>query len=270
MYKVGVCSWSLPAGTPRERIECAARSGLSGVQLELGSEADGYPLSKGDLRAEYRALHDGIGQAYPSLGMNVFCEHAATTPDKADELRKALCLGIETALELEIPLLQIPSFGASHIHDQAGLSHTIELFRYACEQAANTPILIGSENVLNPDELAQLIAGVDAANFRIYFDTANPAAMTDLSAVTLLEASLPYLAETHLKDSRSDKAPVLLGEGDTGYAEVAERLAASEYSGWLVLENPYERLMAARSLSAEALLRKDIETIEECFDLSQA
>ena len=85
------------------------------------------------------------------------------------------------------------------------------------------------------------------------------------SAVTLLEASLPYLAETHLKDSRADRTPVLLGEGDTGFFEVAAHLAASDYAGWLVLENPYERLMAARGLSAEALLRKDVATIRECF-----
>ncbi|CAA6679019.1 MULTISPECIES: sugar phosphate isomerase/epimerase [unclassified Lentimonas] len=268
MNKIGVCCWSLPQGTARERIELAARSGLSGVQLELGTEVEQYPLSNQSLRDEYRALRDALGMAYPSLGMNVFCEHAATRRESAELLRNAIDLGIDTALDLGIPLLQVPSFKASSIRNVAGLEQTIELFRYACEQAANTSLLIGSENVLNPVELEQLVEGVAAPNFRIYFDTANPAAMTGVSAVTMLDASLPHLVETHLKDSRADRTPVLLGEGESGFFEVAAHLAASDYAGWLVLENPYERLMAARGLSAEALLRKDVTTIRECFGLS--
>ena len=204
----------------RREFAWPATSGLDGVELELGSSEDGFPLSQSQRLKTVMSLRDELGLVYPSIGVNAFCQHSATDPSGHPILREAIDRALDCAEALKVPLLQIPSFGASMIRDDTGLKQTVALFRFACEKAAGRSILIGSENVLRIDDLNRLVREVDAPNFRVYFDTANPHAMLGEHARPLLEAALPYLAEVHLKEARDDKEPALLGEGDTDFAGV--------------------------------------------------
>lgn len=259
MNPIGACIWSLPGEQFESQILLAQACGLDGVQLDLYS-GDGELTLEDDSMIELALkLRDSTGLSYPSLGLGVFCERAATDPEQHEFLRGVFDAAIQVAVKLEIPILQIPSFGASELRTDEDIAQTAVLMRYACQQAESSGVLIGTENVLSAEKLAALVAAVDMPNFKIYFDTANPQAMAGLDALELLKASLPLLTQVHLKDEHSNGESVLLGEGDTGFRQTLDYLVQIGYKGWYVLESPYVKVMAARSLSEKEVLAADLQ-----------
>lgn len=259
MNPIGACIWSLPGEQFEAQVLLAQACGLDGVQLDLYS-GDGDRTLEDDSMIELALkLRESTGLSYPSLGLGVFCERAATDPEQHGFLRGTFDAAIKAAVKLDIPILQIPSFGASELRTDEDIAHTATLMRYACQQAASTGIQIGTENVLSADKLAVLVATVGMPNFKVYFDTANPQAMAGLDALDLLKASMPLLEQVHLKDERDDGVPALLGEGDTGFKQTLDYLTQIGYKGWYVLESPYVKVMAARGLSAKEVLTADLQ-----------
>ncbi|MGJ8640615.1 MAG: sugar phosphate isomerase/epimerase family protein [Opitutaceae bacterium] len=259
MNPIGACIWSLPGEGLEAQVKLAAACGLDGVQLDVYSGEGELTLTADSMIELALELRESTGLSYPALGLGVFCERSATDPADHSFLRQVLDDAIEVAVKLDIPLLQIPSFGASELRTAEHISETARLMRYACERAQVAGIQVGTENVLPADQLTTLIQAVDMPNFKVYFDTANPHAMAQLDAIELLEASLPYLAEVHLKDGRDDGEPALLGEGDTGFSATLEALVKVGYKGWYVLESPYCKVMASRGLSAQEVVQADIK-----------
>ena len=84
---------------------------------------------------------------------------------------------MDTALALDIPILQLPSFVKGFITDEAGFQSTVECLRFACEHAQGTDLIVGSENALSTEDQFRLLEGVGYDNFRLYFDTRNPFSM---------------------------------------------------------------------------------------------
>lgn len=259
MNPIGACIWSLPGAHFETQIQLAKACGLDGVQLDLYSGDGALTLSDQSVIELALRLRESTGLTYPSLGLGVFCERAAIDPKEHTFLRDTLNAAITAAVKLDIPLLQIPSFGASEIRTEEDIAQTAVLMRYACEQAVGTEIQVGTENVLSAEQLTALVQAVDMPNFKVYFDTANPHAMAGLDALELFDASLPLLAQVHLKDEREDGVPALLGEGDTGFSQILDHMTELGYEGWYVLESPYSKVMVSRGLSAEQVLAADLK-----------
>jgi len=258
MNRIGACVWSLPGQTVEEQLSLAQAGGLDGVQLDLYSGVGGQTLEDETMIGWMRDFAAQSGLQYPSLGVGVFCQHGATDRAQHPFLRDVLDAAIYAAAQLRIPLLQVPSFFASALNTQEDIANTIELMHYACEQAQKFNIQVGSENVLPPDKLEEFISAVNMPNFKIYFDTANPHAMAGLDAVELLDASVPYLAQVHLKDERDDGEPALLGEGDCQFQKTFAALKSMNYRGWYVLESPYTKVMEVDGMSAQEALFRDL------------
>ncbi|TFG71205.1 MAG: sugar phosphate isomerase/epimerase, partial [Anaerolineales bacterium] len=104
-----------------------------------------------------------------------------------------------------------------------------------------------------------MIEAINAENFRIYFDTRNLFAMKGYDSVSILETMMPHICEVHIKDGVDGGPSTLLGQGNSGFADSMQVLKAHNYTGWLLLENSYGKMAKATELTAEALLKKDIQ-----------
>ena len=51
--QLGICQWSIPAKGAEKQLALAAQVGLSGVEPDLGSYEQDFPLSHKDLQAPY-------------------------------------------------------------------------------------------------------------------------------------------------------------------------------------------------------------------------
>lgn len=260
MNPIGACIWCLPGESFEAKLQLAKECGLDGVQLDIATGDDGMTLADESVLQRARSLRESTGLSYVSLGLGVFCDSAATDPVQHPLLRAVLDSAIEIAQKLQISILQIPSFGASELRTDLDIAHTAELMRYACEQTKGTAIQVCTENVLSPAKLTSLIEQVNATNFKVYYDTANPHDMARLDAVELLDASLPHLVQVHLKDAKDYGDAALLGEGDTGFQRTFEHLRGIGYQSWYVLESPYSQIMAARGITAQEAIHQDLRT----------
>lgn len=260
MNMIGACIWSLPGEDFEAKLQLAKECGLEGVQLDIATGDNGLTLADDSMVELARSLRESIGLSYVSLGLGIFCDSAATDPKQHPLLRELLDSAIEIAQKLEIPILQIPSFGASELRTDMDIVSTAELMRYTCEQTKGTRIQVCTENVLPPTKLVSFIEQVNAPNFKVYYDTANPHSMARLDAIKLLDASYPYLAQVHLKDTKDNGDSVLLGEGDTDFQQTLDHLGRIGYEGWYVLESPYSKVMATRGISVKEAIFQDLRT----------
>lgn len=264
--KIGICLWSVPEKDDESRMRMAHRLGIKGLEIDLGCVSDGCPLSKPQVQAAYKAWREEFGFTYTAMGLNEFCNTAMTEPGNYELVCSVIDKAIAAAVEMNVPLLQFPSFVASDILDTAGLDATIDCLRYACEQAESTGVLIGSENALDLDGQRTLLAAITAPNFRIYFDTANPKCMKGNDGPELLADAYDRVAEVHLKDGFQDDSPALLGAGESDLPGSLAILKDRGYTGWMHLENAYSQLPIIHGLSAEEVIKKDIAYARSLFE----
>ncbi len=264
--KIGICLWSVPAKDNASRIRLAHQLGIHGFEIDLGNSEQGFPMAQESVQSVFKTWRDQLGLTYTTLGVNEFCSCSMSDPVLRQRAHEAVDKAIEVAAAMEIPLLQFPSFFASEIKDAAGFGATVDCLRYACEKAGEKDILIGSENALDLANQRLLLEMVDAPNFRIYFDTANPKCMKGLSGPELLEDAYPKVGEVHLKDECEDGRPALLGQGDTAFNQSMAILNSRDYDGWMHLENNYNKLPALLGISVEEAIEKDLAYARSLFE----
>ena len=70
---------------------------------------------------------------------------------------------------------------------------------------------------------------------------------------------MPHICQVHIKDGVDGGPSTLLGQGNSGFPDSMQVLKAHNYTGWLLLENSYGAMAKATEMTAEALLKKDIQ-----------
>lgn len=229
--KIDICGWTIPAEGPRASIRLASELGLGAVELDLGKYEEGFPLSTPKIQAEYDELRTRWNVVYPALAINALCDYGMSDPSQRPVVQAAIEKAITTALALDIPIIQLPSFVKGFITNDAEFLSTVECLRFACERAQGTELIIGSENALSTVDQLRLIESVGFTNFRIYFDTRNPFSMSRFDATAMLETLLPYICEIHIKDGVDNGKSTLLGEGNSGLFDSLRVLQQHNYSG---------------------------------------
>jgi sugar phosphate isomerase/epimerase len=261
MSKLAICQWSIPIDEPMNAICMAAELGLEGVELDLGPWEAGLPLARPEVRRSYAQWRERYGIAYPSLAVNALCQHGMSDPASRGVALTCIALAVETAAQLSIPLVQLPSFAAGAIGDEAGFESTVACLRYACQVAESHDILIGSENGLLLEDQRRLLDQVAHPSLRIYFDTYNHFAIHGLPGPELLEALYDHVVEVHLKDGVSGQGPALLGQGQGDLFASLDVLTQRGFDGWLVLEGNYVRLAQEMDQPGREVVHRDVETV---------
>lgn len=258
--KFGICQWRIPPRYFDREIEWVSHLGLEGVSLELGNDIDDYPLSQHLLQEKYIFLKEKWNLSYPSLGVGVLAKYGMSIKTHEYKVRQAIQAALHAAHALEIPIIQLPSFGNSYINSKDDLVNTINCLRFACGEAEQFGILVETENILSPLDQIALIEEVASPNLRICFDTRNGFSIKQYNVAKLLEKLFPYVSEVHLKDGLDNLKYTGLGSGNSGFFETLEVLKGFSYSGWFLLENDYQMISNDTGISTEELILKDVET----------
>jgi len=261
--KIGISVWCIPVQGIENRVQWAAQNGLQGIELDLGEENNPDSLCRPEIRSQYTELRNHWNVAYPSLAVNVFGSpgHGISGSPNQARTRQAIEKSVEAALALNIPLLQLPSFGTAEINSEGDFQNTVELLRYACRCAEGTELLVGSENILSTADQLRLIEQAGHPKLRLYFDTRNPFHMRGFDVAPMLEQVYPHVCEVHVKDGLNSDASTLLGKGNSGFLRSFDVLIQRGYSGWLMLENDYRQIAVDSRISAEDAIKSDIEFI---------
>ncbi len=260
--RIGICQWSIPVQDTEESLAFAAKLGLEGVEPDLGSYAQAFPLSRIEEQNKYKIWRKNLDIVYPSLAVNALCQYGMSEPGSKKIAEAAIAKSVESAVALDIPIVQLPSFVKGDIVSDEDFHNTVACLRYACHCAEGTNVIIGSENALSAEDQLTMIETVNSERFRIYFDTRNLFSMKGYDSVRIMEILLPHICEIHIKDGIDNGSSTLLGEGNSGFFDAMRALKAQNYTGWLILENNYAAMSQEMQMPVEALLRKDIDIVK--------
>ncbi|TFG72317.1 MAG: sugar phosphate isomerase/epimerase [Anaerolineales bacterium] len=260
--RIGICQWSIPVQNAEESLSFAAKLGLEGIEPDLGSYEQDFPLSRKEEQNKYKIWRENLGIIYPSLAINALCQYGMSDSGSKKIAELAIAKAVETAAVLDIPIVQLPSFVKGDIVSGEDFQNTVACLRYACKCAEGINVIIGSENALTAEDQLAMIEAVNSKHFKIYFDTRNLFSMKGYDSVRIMEILLPHICEIHIKDGIDNGASTLLGKGNSGFFDAMRLLSAYNYTGWLLLENNYAAMSKEIQIPAEALLREDIDTVK--------
>ncbi|AEV84574.1 2-epi-5-epi-valiolone-7-phosphate 2-epimerase [Actinoplanes sp. SE50] len=249
--RVGLTEWRLaPSGAAAIRL--AAAVGADGIQLDFGGPGRGVLVDGPGRAGQLRAVADEAGVDLLALAGNLLNDIGLTSQPAV--VQPVLARLADTATELGVPLLIVPSFRRSAITDAMSFTRTAAALRWAVSLAEARGIVLASENVLPPARARQLVEEVGSPAFRLLLDTFNPVRY-GLDPAWLATELRPWWADQiHLKDGPPDTGPSpLLGAGQGGVRRTLTALRGSPAPvRALVLENDYRDGHGAR-------LRADLE-----------
>lgn len=264
--RFGICNWTLHVLEKPEGCAWMAEQGLQGVQLDLGSLEDDFPLADPARGAAWKREAQRHGIELCSVMINEVMRHGMTTPAGSEDRRiaeLALRRGVEATAGLNLPLMVVPSFRASGL-ERAGeeeMEATVACLQLACDLAKPHGIVIASENVLSPEGMRELSRRVNRSNFELYLDSFNYSFWSGAHLPDLLPDLLPMNGkEVHVKDGTKEQTGCLpLGQGMSDLAATLAGLQQCRFDGWIFLENFYERPgFVGGDLDVSQLVRQDL------------
>lgn len=269
-YKFGATQWGMP-GEGLYAIRIAKDAGLDGVQIELGSYENGYPMAQKCVRDKYLEDGEKYGVEFPSLVLNdlgVYDFVHGKNTDKGKIAYEMMELGINVAAEMKIDTVMIPNFFENFIVEEEHFKNAADALVFCCDLAAKHNITIASETVLSPENHFRILDMVNRKNIGIFFDSMNYKFFSKLDQMDVLKKALPRMVpQLHIKDGVKDLSGSLLGEGDMDFFKQADFIANSDYKGWIILENYHSHLPLRKTSVADqlALLKQDVATAKKAL-----
>ena len=256
--RIGITQWNGPWKQTELCIQ-AERAGLGSLHLDLGSSEDGYPMTRPEVQNSWLENAERHHLQIVSLALNDLGGHgfiAGLKDPQSETATATMKYGVETARTMGIPSISVPHFFTNRITDRDSLDASAEALRLLCDMAADSGILIYTENVLGNTELEQLWNEVDRDNLRLLFDSQNYAAMAGLDAGEIFQKWQRYCGSyLHIKDGIT---PALgnrpLWQGNSHFERIFNVIRNSGFSGDLILESNYAN---------EVQLAEDVEQVRK-------
>jgi len=247
--RIGVCSWSLQASSPRELVERVHACGLSAVQLALGplrTGAWGLNETVTALRAGKVHLCSGMmaaeGEDYTSL--ESIRRTGGVRPDEnwaATRARAAVAAELARDLGLDLVTLHagfLPS-GADDPEREKLVGRVRELVDVFADSGITVGLETGQETA---DTLLGVLSELRRPSVGVNFDPANMLLYGMGDPVDALTRLAPFVRQIHIKDALPSGAPdtwgseVPVGTGAVDWARFFEVLREQEVDVDLLIE----------------------------------
>lgn len=268
-YKLGIVEWALPPMGPY-LAKMLKELGLQGMELDFGEYEEGYRLSNRRIQEAYLECAEAYGFEYPSMALNALNTHGMSHDRNSVDgmiAIETIKKGIQAAKEMNIPVVQLPSFHSGDIRTEKDFYNTCEKLRLACELSSGTDMILAMENVLDAEQTLKMIDEVGCDRVKVFFDTQNYHIDRGYSEPEILAAIAEHVIQVHVKDGFNkaiSSAP--LGKGDASFLETAEVIKRTNCTEWLFIENFYHwQPLSLMHDDMFELLKADIQTLEDLF-----
>jgi L-ribulose-5-phosphate 3-epimerase len=226
-FKIGAPDWSLGRRDPT-CFDLAKEIGLDGVQLDLGTKADGLHLRQPDVQQRYLQASRKTGIAIGGLALGALNE----TPLKS-EPRTAIWLhdSLAVAQAFGVKVILVAAFGNGDLKDDAtGIDRTVAVLQELAPRAERAGLILGLENYLSAKENLAILDRVNSPAVQVYYDVGNS---TDKGYDIYAEIRelKGRICEFHAKDGN-----FMLGAGRVDFQKVRAAMDAIGYRGWIQIE----------------------------------
>lgn len=229
-FRIGACDWSLGKLADVEAFDVAKEIGLDGVQVSLGTEANGMSLRTREVQARYLETARRTGVEIASLAIG----ELNNIPFKTDPRTPAWVSGsVEAARALGRRVVLIAFFHKGDLKgDKAGTDEVVRRFREIAPQAEKAGVVLGIESWLSAEEHMDIVDRVGSPSVRVYYDVANSSQMGyDIDREIRWLGRKGAICEFHMKENGA-----LLGKGKVDFRKVRAAIEDIGYTGWLQIE----------------------------------
>lgn len=267
-YKFACTQWGMP-GEGLYAVRIAKEAGLDGLQIELGSYENGYPMAQKCVRDKY--MEDGAkyGIEFPSIVLNDLTindfVHGKDT-ERGQIAYEQMKLGIEVAADMKIDTVMIPNFFNNFITEEEHFKNAADALKFCCDEAGKHGITIASETVLSWKDHKKIFEMVNMPNLGVFFDSMNYKFFSKLDQMEVLTSVYDHMVpQLHVKDGIDDLSGSLLGEGNMDFYKQADYIANSDYKGWVIVENYYSHMPLRGNSTADQLelFKKDVKNLKK-------
>lgn len=229
-FRIGACDWSIGQMADPGAFEVARKIGLDGVQVSLGTAANGMALRRPDVQAKYREAARAAGLSIGSLAIGELNNIPYKSDARAVEWVRD-SIDVCEALGCRVVLLAF--FGNGDLKgDRAGTDTVIRHLREVAPKAEQAGVILGVESWLSAEEHMHIIEGVGSKAVQVYYDVANSTKMGyDICREIRWLGKQGLICELHAKENGA-----LLGRGVVDFTRVRAALDDIGYSGWIQIE----------------------------------
>ena len=266
--KLGICNFCFP-GTGLFAPQLVKEVGLDGMSVEYGAYEKGYPLSQKIIRDLYLDAQQKYGIEYANVGCSdgdFLPFHMRPSDPRFEKVRKAHLDAVDAAAYMKIPVVFFSNFNASLVQTEEDMEFTAKRYQELCDYAGEKEIQIGCECPLSVEKQLELVERVGKPNFKLFYDSDNYSFCTSFQQVDVLDGIYPHmLNQLHVKDSTQGCiANAILGTGVSNFQGSIDYLKAHQYSGWLIIENLYEK-EDFQNVSEERIesVKEDVRRLKE-------
>jgi L-ribulose-5-phosphate 3-epimerase len=227
---IGACDWSLNKKDMPEAAEFAAKIGIDGVQVNLGSLSNNMHLRDPKIQKQYFDNFTKHKIKFAGLAIG----ELNNVPYKSDNQTDQWVIdAIEVAKIIGVKVVLLAFFEKNDLkNDEVGTRVVIEKLKKVMPIAEKNNIIIGIESWLDARELQFIISEVQSPNLKVYYDVANTQKMGyDIYTEIRELGKLNLICEFHAKENG-----YLLGKGKVDFAEVKKCLSEINYKGWMQIE----------------------------------
>jgi len=230
--RIGICDWALGL-QDLSALEVAARAGLDGLEISMGTQANGLWLRRSEMRAQYLRAARETGLQLPSMACIELNNVALMS-----EPRAALWLldTIEAAGEMKIPVILVPFFhhGELKRENRQDMRRVTEVLVELAPRAGKAGVTLGLESYLSAEAHLEILEAVKSPAVKVYYDAYNAATAGHDPAAEIRALGAGRICQVHFKDYPRLEA----GDGKVDWPKVARALREIGYRGWIVLETP--------------------------------
>lgn len=229
-FRIGACDWSIGKMASPAAFEVAKKIGLDGVQVSLGTAANGMALRQPEVQARYREAATAAGLEIASLAIGELNNIPYKSDARAVEWVRD-SIGVGQALGCRVVLLAF-FYNGDLKGDCDGTGNVIRQLHEVAPEAEKAGVILGIESWLSAEEHVAIIDAVGSRAVQVYYDVANSAKMGyDICRELRWLGKQGLICELHAKENGA-----LLGHGVVDFPRVRAALDDIGYSGWVQIE----------------------------------
>ena len=295
-YRFGACEHTFPCWGALA-VQMAHEAGFEGIQLaDAGGYLQPHPGNSGyveyeryglDLRRKdsfpltFRRVQEDYLEAAASWQMELvsiylytleyqgFIKYSKNTP-QGGQCLESIRSGVAAAEQMGIPSITIAVKGT---FGTAQNQYALENLRYAVEQGECHGVRIAVSTDLAPDAVRLLLDAFDG-KVKLAMDTYTPLICTSDIPVDLIRSfGAEPVDHFRVRDFPPDKEGFpateeasLLGQGIARFAEAAQAVQDTGYTGWIFSDTPYYHpKLQAPGEDYVSLARRDVHALQTAF-----
>jgi sugar phosphate isomerase/epimerase len=228
-FRIGACDWSIGKLADVAAMALASEIGLDGVQVSLGTAAEGMHLRRPEIQRGYRDAARRHNVAVASLAIG----ELNNVPYKsAPETEQWVADSVDVCRALGCSVVLLAFFHKGDLRgDREGQDEVVRRLKAVAPKAEKAGVILGLESWLSAEEHMDIIQRVGSPAVQVYYDVANSEKMGYDIYKEIRWLGTRHICEFHMKENDA-----LLGRGRIDFQKVRAAIDDIGYSGWMQIE----------------------------------